>query len=107
MFNIKIRRLSPEKDGNGQGVFPFAFQKAQGQNLSRMKKRFFVIPLFFAFSAIVFSGCAGTPETHTYWLKNEKTGTYSKHATYSRLSADEIRELGLVKELPEGAKTID
>lgn len=72
-----------------------------------MKKKSALALSFVVLASIAFSGCAGTPATHTYWRKNPQTETYSRHDTYSRLSADEIRELGLVKELPEDAKTIN
>ena len=72
-----------------------------------MKRKSFVIFVPALFVALLFSGCAGNPTQHTYWLKNPTTGTYSAHRTYSALNNDEIRELGLVKELPADAKTID
>ena len=72
-----------------------------------MTRKYFIVPTLALLSALGFSACAGTLQTHTYWLKNQQTGTYSTHRTYSRLSADEIRELGLETSLPEGAKVVE
>lgn len=72
-----------------------------------MKRKKIVVPAFFAIAIFLLSGCAGNPPQHTYWLQNPVTGTYSAHRTYSALSSDEVRELGLVKELPAGARVID
>lgn len=72
-----------------------------------MKRKSFIISMLVCFVVPFFSGCTGNPTQHTYWLKNPTTGTYSAHRTYSPLHNDEIRELGLVKELPADAKTID
>ena len=57
-----------------------------------------------AATPLVFAACSTPPAQHTYWLQNPNTGTYTPHKTYSALSDDEIRELGLVKTLPEGAR---
>ncbi|MGN0861041.1 MAG: hypothetical protein ACI4P3_04010 [Candidatus Spyradosoma sp.] len=65
------------------------------------------VPALAAALALLCSACAGTPAEHTYWLKNSATGTYSAHRTYTEPSPEEIEELGLVTELPEGAKTTD
>ncbi|MBQ7332091.1 MAG: hypothetical protein IJW39_02450 [Opitutales bacterium] len=72
-----------------------------------MKKEHFIVPALAAIAISLLSGCAGNPQQHTYWLKNSTTGTYSAHRTYSPLTNDEINELGLVRELPANAKTVD
>ncbi len=72
-----------------------------------MKKKHFIVPAIFALTLALFSGCAGNPPQHTYWLKNRTTGIYTAHRTYSPLTTDEIEELGLVTELPQDAKAID
>lgn len=72
-----------------------------------MKKSTFAAVAGIIGMAMLGSGCAGELPSHTYWLKNQATGTYSAHRTYSELSDDEVKELGLVTELPADAKTID
>lgn len=73
-----------------------------------MKKLFFV-PAAAVFCAFVFSGCAGETAVYSYWKQNPGTGFYVRHRTRTPLSAEEMRELGLVgrEALPEDAKTID
>lgn len=71
-----------------------------------MKKRFAAAAIFAAL-ALFGAGCAGSPAVHTYWLKNSSSGTYSRHDSYTELSTEEIKALGLTAELPAGAKTTD
>ncbi len=75
--------------------------------IAAMKKKSLVVPALAALVPLLCSACAGNPDAHTYWLKNSTTGAYSAHVTYHPLSSDEIRELGLVEELPPDAKTIE
>lgn len=75
--------------------------------IAAMKKKSLVVTALAALVPLLCSACAGNPDAHTYWLKNSTTGAYSAHVTYSPLSSDEIRELGLVEELPPDAKTIE
>ena len=71
-----------------------------------MRKRHAVSALAAAL-ALFCSACAETPAERTYWLKNSVTGTYSAHRARVELSPEEIKDLGLVTELPEGATTTD
>lgn len=64
--------------------------------------------IFGLVGSLVFSGCLYSPEvSYTYWRLSESTGMYSPLRSEAPLSADEMRELGLVEKLPENAKTVE
>lgn len=54
------------------------------------------------------SGCLYSPDvTYTYWRYSEASQMYSAIRTEKPLTADEMREQGLIEELPENAKTFE
>lgn len=61
-----------------------------------------------AFVAGVSSACLYSPDvTYTYWRYSPATQLYSPIRTEVPLSAEEMREQGLLEKLPEDAKTVE
>lgn len=82
-------------------------KKAETAKFHADMKKHLPVPAIAAIAAIFCSACAETPAERTYWLKNSATGTYSAHRARVELSPAEMNDLGLVEELPDGAKTTD
>ncbi|MGN0834807.1 MAG: hypothetical protein ACI4QA_03145 [Candidatus Spyradosoma sp.] len=64
--------------------------------------------LICALCGVALSGCLYSPDvTYTYWRRSEASGLYSPIRSEVPLTPDEMRELGLVEQLPENAKTVE
>lgn len=78
----------------------------RARKMARIMKTFSV--LIFLFCGVAFSGCLYSPDiTYTYWRCSEATGLYSPIRSEVPLAPDELRELGLVEQLPENAKVVE
>lgn len=54
------------------------------------------------------SACLYSPDvTYTYWRYSSTTQMYSPIRTETPLSAEEMREQGLLENLPENAETVE